>query len=188
MAAYDVPVCTLPLHLVSFTGFQSGNQALLNWKTVAEINTQSFIIQYAVNGKDWNDMDTIASKSLFTENDYSVIVNKLSKGENYYRLKMVDRNGSFTYSNIVSISFSDNSTSFLVYPNPAKNSLFVQLNTNINSNTVIQVTDMAGKLLKQVIHQISNQMVNIDVSNLSTGSYILVVKGDKEAKRVFIKQ
>ena len=188
VAAYDVPGCTLPLHLVSFTGSQSGNHALLNWKTIAEFNTQSFIIQYATNGKDWTDVDTISSKHLVTENDYSVLINNLSVGENYFRLKMVDKGGSFSYSNMVSISFEGNSTSFLVYPNPAKNGLSVQLNSNSTGKAIVQVTDMAGKVLKQVLQKNSNQTIPIDIANLSSGSYILVVKGDKEEKKIFIKE
>lgn len=188
VVAFDVPVCTLPLNLISFTVAQLGNQALLNWKTVAEFNTQSFIVQYSTNGKDWTDVDTISSKNLSTENDYSAIVNQLFKGDNYFRLKMEDKNGSYTYSNIVSINCEGNSSSFLIYPNPTKNILYVQLNNSTTANTIIQVTDIAGKILKQIIQKGNNQTVKIDINNLSNGSYLLVVKGEMEEKRIFIKE
>ncbi len=188
VAAFDVPLCTLPLHLISFNATQVDNHASLNWKTEAEYNTQSFIIQYSLNGKDWSEIDTIASKNMLTENTYIYNKKELLVGENYFRLKIKDKNGNFSLSNIVKINFSNKNISFNVYPNPSKGTLFVQLNNVLSPKLIIQVTDIAGKLLKQETIENHSQLIKLDISNLSSGNYIIAIKGKKEEKMIFIKE
>ena len=188
VAAFDVPLCTLPLHLISFTATQVGNHASLNWNTEAEYNTQSFVIQYSLNGIEWYAIDTIAAKNTFNENNYLYNKKELIMGGNYFRLKIMDKSGNFSLSNIVTINFSDKNVSFNLYPNPSKGTLFVQLNKVLSSKLIIQVTDIAGKLLKQETIENHSQLVKLDISNLSSGNYILAIKGEKEEKMIFIKE
>ena len=102
---------TLPLDLLSFTGnLQNNNTVLLNWKTENEINTSHFVIERSTDGIRYSGIGNVTANGRnnaggsfnysFTDND---AVNQSSQ-RLYYRLKMVDIDGSLKYSNIVSVS------------------------------------------------------------------------------------
>lgn len=95
---------TLPVELISFTGKEIGEGNLLEWITASEINTQEFIIEKSTNGLDFKEIGSVvAVGNSFEQNKYFFIdVKKTSI--NYYRLKMVDFDGSFEYSNVLVIS------------------------------------------------------------------------------------
>ena len=186
VAAFDVPNCTLPLQLISFTVSASNNQIILNWNTAAEYNTQSFIIQVSSNGTEWKNLDTVLSKNGTSENNYAYLDKQPLLGNNYFRLIMTNKDGSFSLSNIANVNFYEKYSS-KIYPNPANNSLFVQLHNITIPKVILQISDVTGKVLIEQTVENQNKVATVDVSNLAKGSYILTIKGDKEVQRFFIK-
>jgi Neuraminidase (sialidase) len=106
----------------------------------------------------------------------------------YYRLKIINTNGSFQYSSIQYLNFSD-VTEILVFPNPTTNILQLQLNKNYSSMNV-QIVNVAGQVIKQY-NKLStqNQLIQIPVKEVARGSYWLHLQGDREMQVLqFIKQ
>lgn len=88
----------------------------------------------------------------------------------YYRLKMVDIDGTFSYSRIISVAFSS-SREYLVRPNPVQQTLFVHCNKGINEPVQVELYDQGGRLLLNQQH--TKNDFSIDVSMLKPGVYVL---------------
>ncbi|MFI5173022.1 MAG: hypothetical protein ACHQFW_11560, partial [Chitinophagales bacterium] len=108
----------LPVELISFTAVVSANINILSWATANEINNQWFNVQRSNTGQSFSQIGNIAGAgNSSTENNYSFIDENPFSGINYYRLQMVASDGSYEYSNIISIT-NNNAFGFTVYPNP----------------------------------------------------------------------
>jgi ELWxxDGT repeat protein len=161
----------LPLHLVSFTGSKENSANHIEWKTTNEINTDQFVLERSIDGSSFNSIAIVTatgnSMNSYSYND-PVQVEKA-----YYRLKMVDNDGSFTYSNIILIA-SEN-IQFRVYPNPVRDKVTLQLSSDELINSKARIIDMSGKVLQQLI--LHNRQQIIDVSQLPAGVYFLQLQG-----------
>jgi hypothetical protein len=139
----------LPIELVNFNcSYINRNTNGLNWTTASESNNDYFAIERSSNGIEFNQIAKVdgAGNSLTTLNYSFKDENPLS-GISYYRLKQVDFNGKFSYSEICSVTNNgDGNVSF--YPNPVRTSLTIdyEFSEKPKSN-VISVTDVTGKLV-----------------------------------------
>ena len=95
---------------------------------------------------------------------------------NYYRLKMVDKDGKYTYSEIRKVD-NIGAMDIVVYPNPAKDKLQIEINSKKNGRATVDILDISGrKILTQNIQlDAGHNLKSIDVSNLSEGNYLLKV-------------
>lgn len=178
---------TLPLKLLSFEGKSTSISeravAVLKWSTVQEINTKEFLIQRKTSDKDF---ETIGVKSAVNQpgiNYYSFSDHSVEAGANYYRLKQVDINGDFTYSNVIALkSTLNNLISF--YPNPVKNALTIQYGSG--KPATIDIMGINGN---KIHSQSITESTTISLSHLKPGSYILSLKSaDNVSVAKFIKE
>lgn len=180
----------LPIELTNFSCSNiNRNTNGLNWTTASESNNDYFAIERSSNGAEFNQIAKVngAGNSLTTLNYAFKDENPLS-GISYYRLKQVDFNGKFSYSEICSITNNgDGNISF--YPNPVRTSLTIdyEFSEKPKSN-VVSVTDVTGKLVS-VSSSFLDSKVTIDCSDLAEGIYFLkVLIGDKEVVNKFTVQ
>ena len=117
-----------------------------------------------------------------TASYYQTIDDKPFYGINYYRLKMVDNDGSFDYSKTVAIEWTKpSSKQWTMFPNPVKNKLYLTGNEDISGEHSVHVLDITGQvILKTTITQLRN---GLSINNLSNGSYILDIKDKQENER-----
>ena len=111
----------VPVELTSFTATGDGNEVQLNWTTKTELNNSGFEIQRSVDGNEWKKIIFISGYGTTSEaQNYSYIDRDLEIGNYQYRLKQIDYDGSFDYSDIVSVLVSGelNYTLEQNYPNP----------------------------------------------------------------------
>jgi len=180
---YNAPVITntagtlikdftvIPLRLVSFTAVpQTDNTTTLYWNTANEINTKQFVIERGNDGLHFNALATVVAKGRMS-NNYSSSVADIGNSIVYYRLKIIDNDGSFNYSPIIKIDRRKNSTGFAVLTNPVKD--FIVINTNDRSlnNTTCNIINGQGAVVKYFI--ISQGSQAIDVKGLPNGVYYL---------------
>lgn len=180
----------LPLKLLNFTAINEKNYVKLNWETTQEINTDNFIIERSSNGNRFSSIGEVkASGNSSATISYSYKDLQPIKGNNFYRLKMVDKDGKFTYSNIIVIKLNDKDKAFLVFPNPAKDILFVQANGN-NEAASIMVIDVAGRKLKEKkINLNGNSSFSINIKDLPPGVYNILLKGkNNNDHQKFVKE
>ena len=181
----------LPLTLLNFSGtLNSDKQVLLTWQTAQEINTSYFIIERSTNGTDFSSMGKVsASGNSSTVKNYTYIDLKPLQGINYYRLKMIDVDGKFTFSKIVAVKNDNNESSFRIFPNPANEILYVQASGS-NDFTTLQIFDAGGRKLKEEKVMLNgNASTSIDIKDLPKGVYNLLLKSKTvNEHQKFVKQ
>ena len=159
----------LPLHLISFTGNYTNDANRLRWKTDNEKNTSQFFVERSSNGFSFLSISIVSANGNGAANYSYDDKDKLS-GKIYYRLKIVDIDGKFTYSNIIALS-NQQSSSLAVYPIPVKDKATLQITGNKLLYTKAQLTDISGKTVNTIF--INNNFETIDMAQLPAGIYIL---------------
>ncbi len=166
---------TLPIDLISFEAHNYNNTIELNWATASELNNDYFIIERVsdlMNGHaNWQDVgrvDGAGTTNLLT--NYSFVDNNIDNNNDvyYYRLKQVDFDGKYEYSNIVAVSVN-NKTDISVYPNPSSGrfKIYTESQNTINN---IQVFNSIGLIVYNVVN---NEENIIDISNQPRGVYFI---------------
>ena len=177
--SFDLSV--LPVKLVSFTAkIASDKNILLNWATSSEINTSHFEIEHSLNSNIFSYKGSVKS-SLPHNSGYSFKHLNPSQGINYYRLKLVDKDGKFSYSDIQSVELNSCTNSISVYPNPSTDYILITT-SNIASNFQYTVSSLMGGVVKSGVA--SNSLVKVDVSDLSKGIYLIAISTDSQ-KEIF---
>lgn len=167
----DVPFSTLlPVTLVSFTAEPEGDIAYLVWTTTEETNSDYFEVQYSQNSKNWVVLENLkASGTSKTHRNYNYTHSSPLSGTNYYRLKMVDRDGTFAYSRIQSIRLEQIEVS--VYPNPVSEILYIK-GINIGAIKDVVISNLDGKILYQ---SALSSKDGISVRSLAPGMYLFKI-------------
>jgi hypothetical protein len=172
--------CVVPLTLLDFNGRLLNGETQLNWKTAQELNFNGFDVEKSIDGINFSLLQFVASKgSPNAETSYSLIDKKPYPGNTYYRLKMIDKDGSFRYSNIVLVkSPVKNIAVTNMFPNPAKDRFTVEVLADKKQEINIAVYDFAGR---RVINQkkvtgagLQQHQLNLD--NFASGTYFVQVK------------
>lgn len=173
----------LPVSLVNFTAVKKSSKVELNWTTANELNLSRFEVEKSRDAINFSALTMVAAANQSTQGDYRTEDMAPVKGFNYYRLKLLDLDGTFTYSRIEKVNYTEN-TGLMVWPNPATTSLTIP---EAKQNDRVIIMDAKGAVvLKQVIYR---QNENINVNHLSNGIYMLqlVSEGNVRNSR-FLKQ
>lgn len=174
---------TLPLRLISFTAKESNCTSTLEWMTAEENNVSRFEIEQSTNGSSYMAVKTIPARNTDALNIYTVAV-PVADNRVHYRLKMVDNDGKIKYSPAVVVT-ADCSSKIVVYPNPAKDRLFMK-NAIPGSNYFLY--DNMGKLVYR--GSVTNSIQEIGIAGLSAGMYhisVVNVNGSRAGMQ-FIKE
>ncbi len=170
----------MPITLVSFNAVRENANSLCTWQTATEENTDHFDIEVSTSTSDLEFYTLGSVKAHGNSNttlNYSFLDMQPNKsGIRYYRLKAVDDDSSFTYSDIVSVDFDGGlSRAGSLYPNPTSSVIYYTINENNTSNVAISIIDITGRvLLKNAINSaIGVNTFLTDVSSLPQGIYIL---------------
>jgi len=165
----------LPVNLVSFTAKKLNGSVKLTWTTASESNTSAFILERSVNSGSWETIASVPANgntaSLF---NYSTIDAHPGKGNNLYRLKMIDQNGQFDYSVIRRVNF-DATISYMVYPNPATTVLNIAMDNTTGSRSRVQVLNVQGQVVLNRQYAGNDQLVQLNISALTSGVYLLKI-------------
>jgi hypothetical protein len=172
------PFAALPIELISFIGWNQADINVLKWITASERNSKSFEVEKSANNTDWNYIGekTAAGNSnseiTYYFNDVNPVV-----GNNYYRLKMIDNDGSFKYSSVINIPITQVYTnSFVaVYPNPTSSLLNIDIQSKVNCKTTLKVYDVVGKIVFEENIELTKGINKIqqDYTSLASGTYIM---------------
>ncbi len=179
----------LPLHLIDFTAATNGNNIVLRWITAGEQNTKYFEIGRSEDGRTFSGQGQVPASGNSTEQKNYVFIDRHPpQGTNIYRLRMVDLDGSFTYSKIVTVKMDSLQNTLLVFPNPAATELTIQLFTS--GALRLRIADANGRILKEELVQSSgNVSKTLDISSLPKGVYVLILQNSNEIQyRKFVKQ
>ncbi len=161
---------------------------LLQWKIATQKNLSKFVIERSADGYRFLPINNVvANKKSSVITDYAIIDDQPLQGINFYRLKMIDIDGQFSYSNIVAVKINQDSK-LQIFPNPVNRFLFVEANGK-GENAIVQIVDGQGRKLKEIKIILNGETsFSIDVSNLPGGMYYLILHKNEETEiRKFIK-
>jgi uncharacterized lipoprotein YddW (UPF0748 family) len=172
-----VTVWALPLTLISFNVEKTGNKnALITWQTANEINTNYFGVERSVNTNNFKSIASLNANDGSVAYNYNIVdYNLTDNGTYFYRLKMVDKDGRFTFSTIKKLEVNNENIALSAYPNPVSRGGKLKLvwpNTNGNINYSILQTN--GRIVTQNNVQFYDGIASVSLSNnLAAGNYIL---------------
>ncbi|MBY0477813.1 MAG: T9SS type A sorting domain-containing protein [Chitinophagaceae bacterium] len=187
------PESTLPATGVNLKAVLNGTDVVLTWKTVSEINSKEFEIERSADGVNYT---RIASKNAagnsFSEISYSFTDAAMAKPVYFYRLKLVDNDRSYTYSNVAVVRKSGSSKEIKTFPNPMAAQLNIEFN-KAKGSYVISMFNQAGQEVRTIRAFIDNdvQYVNISRGTLTAGTYAVritnIITGEVSAQKVIIQ-
>jgi|GEM_PF-2636348 len=170
---------TLPVTLLLFEGTVANCKTTLNWATAIEAGFKNFVLQYSSDGVLFSNIETIAAKG--DNSSYGAWYQALS-GKTYYRLKIVDLNGTFVYSKIIVLNVHCDKNNTLIYPNPSTTVVNITIDGITPGKKTAVLFDAAGRvMLTQALANGSNQL---NVSGIRAGMYSLVVQNGNLPKEI----
>jgi len=182
-ASNMLPMMPLPLTLLSFTGKEMNGKHLLEWETAQETNIRYFELEHTVHtsnsfqkiGKITAKGNKGTSQVYNFQNDYPAV------GNNFYRLKLTDHDGKFSYSNIVLLKLFKNKSSILLYPNPTASALNIVLGSNPDNSAIrLEVYSISGHLMSSHDLQHKDSKITIDTHRLPAGTYTIRILNNGE--------
>jgi hypothetical protein len=170
----------VPVELTSFTGNVNNlGQVILNWETATEINNQGFEVERRTETSEYRTIGFVEGYGTTTEpRSYIYTDVTAENGINYYRLKQVDFNGTYEYSDEVEVEVVTGPLSFDLaqnYPNPFNPSTSIKYSVPESGNIRLSVFNIVGEevaVLLDGFSQAGSFEVTFDASNLSTGVYL----------------
>ncbi|HEX9252170.1 MAG TPA: T9SS type A sorting domain-containing protein [Ignavibacteriaceae bacterium] len=167
----------LPVELTAFTATVQNQKVTLNWTTATEINNNGFEVQRKVEGNEFITVGFVRGNGSSTiQHEYSFVDNNLQNGIYTYRLKQIDYNGQFEYSNSIEVeviivgdySLDQN------YPNPFNPSTKIGYTLKEKSNVKILIMNAIGEEIAVLVNQTQEQgyhQLDFNASNLPSGIY-----------------
>jgi hypothetical protein len=170
----------LPVSIVSFTGERQGSLNNLKWNTATEINSSGFEVERSFDGINFTRIGYVPAKTE-TGNSNSLLTyeyhdKRRIPGNNYYRLRQIDRDGTSKLSHIVLLKGKQDFLSISnLYPNPAKEKINVIVATPLNQKLSIVITDAAGKTIRQQQTETiaGENIFSVSTNKLAPGTYLL---------------
>jgi hypothetical protein len=183
--AYGEPGGTVPLTWISFSGLLTNrNETELHWRTATEVNNDHFDIERSLDGSTFIKLGSVASKSINSSStfalDYAYTddVNGM-KGVIYYRLKQVDKDGTYTYSSVISVRKKDkNIETIQVFPNPVNGDhINLKIGLNTTQSVQVRIIGISGSVMHKGVpvklFAGTNWLKINDAVSLPKGTYII---------------
>jgi hypothetical protein len=191
----DASANPLPVELLHFKATAMEGQVALHWATASETNNKHFLVQRRQEDQ-WQQVGKVDGHGTTTvPQDYRFTENGLTPGTHYYRLKQVDFDGSYEYSDVKAVTLSRDEASqtsaLAVYPNPAGQTLNVAFTGNGGNRLRVTIRNAQGQIVYRNEWDGENEALRkaLPVSGLQPGAYVLMLKGQNHVYRQrFIKR
>lgn len=177
----------LPLQWGSFTGNIVEQKTKLSFTTFNEVNVKHFEIEKSIDGLNFKSIVTLSALNKSTNNYQTLDAAIKPNNKYYYRIKQIDNDGKYSYSNTITVMYLADGSYVNVYPNPVKSILNLHLSEVNVGDTKVSITTSDGKLIYQ--SKFINGSLQINTSTWNKGLYVLKVdKNNKQTVTKIIKQ
>lgn len=174
MYSYTEPE-PLPVELIHFSAHKENENTKLHWSTASEIDNDYFLVQRSHDGINFHDIGRVAGKgTTSTTQSYTFYDERPLPNTNYYRLKQVDFDEKFEYSNKVTVTFESEKDRVAAFPNPVKqNELNISFNNPSNQFTM-EVYDAFGQLVfKNQTFDTGDILLNLSTEGWNNGIHLI---------------
>ena len=169
----------LPVEFSYVKAQKTSDGNLLQWGTASEQNSSYFIIERSEDGKKFSAAGNVtAAGNSSSAKDYTYTDTKTTAGNTYYRLKEVDKDGKFKYSQVVLVSNNNRNTGVQMFPNPVQDNLDIIVNNEIKGNGRIAIYELTGRVLREQAIEKNDRVLDavVNMNNLAAGLYVVEVK------------
>lgn len=174
-ASYDLPVA-LPAVWGSFTAEKVNGTALLKWTTLTEQNVDRFVVERTVDGRNYTEVANVKALGNSTRTQsYTFTDLKPIKGTNIYRIRLVDRDNKYNYTDAKSLVFDDIKNLISVSPNPARSKVIVTVKDNSKPLQIKLYNSLGAKVAS---YTLTGESMPIDLSRLTAGAYYISITGE----------
>ncbi|MBV4357756.1 T9SS type A sorting domain-containing protein [Pinibacter aurantiacus] len=173
-------ISLLPLKLLSFNAKQSNSTGLLDWKVSEQQNTANFIVERSTDGTNYTAIGTIAAAGNYADaKTYSFTDKSPASGLNYYRLKMVDIDGKYTYSPVKTLRFDAIAGGLHILPNPVQSSFYIK---GLLEPANVRILDVNGKVV--LVQSNVTATTALNAGSLARAAYLVQIIQGNESKAV----
>jgi serine protease len=174
----------LPVNLLSFAGRRNTNGHALSWITASEQNSDHFILERGFNDQSFTAITRVQAAGNSNINRfYSYLDAKPIPGKNFYRLKMMDRDGTSRYSNIVLLENEEKGAIISLQPNPTQpgRDALLQINSLETGDLLVSISNLMGQVVKsfRLTNPTGNVQATIPASGMAQGNYIITIRNGK---------
>ena len=171
-----------PVELIDFSGEYRQGAVQLTWATANELNNSHFIIEKAQNGRDFTQLATVGGAGTSTQTlNYHYTDMQPFEDINYYRLKQIDFDGSYSYSSILTVTTKGFGTTMTVNTDYGQSEINVAISSAEAGSGKLQVLNAAGQMLYSTDMEIisGTRNINIPLQNLTSGIYFVRLVDEK---------
>jgi hypothetical protein len=158
---------TLPVSLQQFTVTGKAGKALLTWLSNSEINAREYQVQASTDGSNYSTVSLVLAKGNNSRYEAEIAV----PGKTFFRLKMVDKDGTYSYSGVQVLLVND-TKKLGVYPTVV-NQQAVLTTLPVNQPTVLVIHNTSGQQMKQISVPANTQQISINCGDLVSGNYTI---------------
>ncbi len=170
----------LPVNFLALSAGRQGGSVAIRWSTSSEINNKYFYVEKSTDGVTWTTINSVnGAGNSNAARSYTSYDAKPAAGYNYYRIKQVDADGRFKYSDIVKVNIEIDRIGASVLTNPFVNNITVDFLSPLGQTVNVRLADISGKVLgteRWKIAKGSSRMTYNNMSNIQRGMYILTIQ------------
>ena len=183
------PQAPLPVSLITFDATVIGADVQLKWVTASELNNSHFELEKSIDGLRFETIAEVLGNGTTSEvQSYSHMDREAIVGINYYRLKQVDLNGDFEYFTVVTAKVVSEKPTIQVLPNPVKDIANIRLEADVDADTELHLLTTSGTLVRTITVSNTGDFVEINLSDLPAGVYLIKMKNSSDIFHKIIKQ
>ncbi len=180
VATIDNSNSPLPVELVAFNAELIESGIMLRWRTLSETNNSHFELETSYNSESWVSLARVNGQGDSNDPvDYTYLDRSSYTNDLYYRLKQVDFDGKFEYSDIIYVTLIDSQLELIINPNPVQNILYIKSSSNIEN---IDISTISGN--KVFSSDVNNFYFELDTSNFSEGVYLVKLTFENGRKSI----
>jgi hypothetical protein len=166
---------SFPVEWLGFDGRVIGEEVVLDWATASELNNNYFEVERAIDGENFERIGVLAGNGTTQEiQHYQFIDMNPKNGSNYYRLKQVDLDGQFAFSEIVNLNVAPSGFRYAVFPNPTSD--FLNVSTTDNKIVNIELLNLNGQVVNVSSRQMDAFQWELTVDHVQPGTYFIRVE------------
>ncbi len=173
----DGVLTALPVELTSFSASACGTTVNLAWSTATELNAYSFEIERSEDNNNWSCIGSVSAHgNSSTINDYEYLDELTNSGKYYYRLKQIDNDGAYEFSDVVDVNVGTPESYSLSqnYPNPFNPTTTINYSLPLDSRVTINIYSITGELVRSLVNEdksAGSYSVELNASDLASGTY-----------------
>ncbi len=174
------PANPLPVQGILINALLAADNVVINWNTIGEVNTSVFEVERSIDNINYVKIGFTGSTAIYGGNAaYSIVdgIAGITGSAVYYRIKAVDKDGKFTYSNIVAVKLTAKKA-ITVWPNPFVSDVYITHTAVATGVILIKITDASGKEISKQVKKVQkgkNQFIISHLQKLPQGVYVIDV-------------